>query len=564
MTASPTSTFSDQRLALWERWFGVAMLIFIAVFRWRSISRFRIDSDEPQHLHVVWGWTQGLLQYRDFFDNHTPIFHIFYAPLLHLLGERADILVAMRIAELPLFALTLWCVYAVGKRLYDARVGWWAMLLTASEAMFFYTSLEFRADVLWTLLWMATLLVLLGSEGKKGRLLFAGVLLGATLGTSIKTAVLIVSFVAAGGCWLVLQKLLGGSIAWKKVSRGFFILVAGSLLIPLALAGYFYAKGGLQELVYCLFHHNTGSLTEMGNFQEKMLFFPVILLAALAIAWFFMRQTERPGLPFGRVFLLFGTTIYLGLLVSFWSLLTPFTNQDLLPFVPMLMLLLAPVLVWMSQRIKRLSPLIWTIVFCFLIANLLRKPAIQTPTPGKYERFLAIVLKLTGPNDFVMDAKGEAIFRNRPYYFCLETQTRRKIINGDLPDDIPERLITTRTALTRTNRLPDRAEAFVKKHYLRVGRGASVLGQDLNADATDGTHYSFTVGVPQRYVIVGKNGPVAGILNGVPYSGAVELSAGPHIFIRQSKDEPIALFWAKAHEAGFSAFTERKAEENEP
>ena len=47
-----------------------------------AFFHYRFDSDEPQHLHVAWGWTAGLLQYRDVFDNHAPLFHMAMAPLL--------------------------------------------------------------------------------------------------------------------------------------------------------------------------------------------------------------------------------------------------------------------------------------------------------------------------------------------------------------------------------------------------------------------------------------------------------------------------------------------------
>ncbi len=552
-----------KNLTRWETWLGVALLIFLTVFRWRSISRFRIDSDEPQHLHVVWGWTRGLLPYRDFFDNHTPLFHIFYAPVLSLLGERADILVAMRIAELPLFALTLWCVYALGRRVYDARTGWWAMLLTACEATFFFTSLEFRADVLWALLWMLTLLVLLSADKSGTRVFLAGLLLGATLGTSIKTALLIASFCLASVIWVVLQKLARSPIEWRKILSQFALLVSGSVVIPLALAGYFYLRGGLKEMAYCLFHHNTRSAASVPALDPTMLVFPGLLAAAILVVWFFHRG--KNGIAFRSAFLVLGTAIYGGLLVSFWSLLTPLTNQDFLPFTPMLMLVLAPGLLWLTDRCPRwLQPLLWLAVFTGLLVPLLRDPIDNTPNPGRYERFLAIVLKLTEPDDYVMDAKGEAIFRRRPYYYCLETQTRRKLIAGDLPDDIPERLIATRTPVTRTNRLPDRAEAFVEKHYLRIGSGTSVLGQYLTASDSNSAHYSFEVGVPERYVIVGKDGPVTGTLDGQPFTNAMELASGSHQFIRTSPQQPLALFWARAEERGFSAFAARKVENGDP
>src|SRR5437870_12111767 len=85
------------------------------------IFRYRVDTDEPQHLHVAWGWAHGLVQYRDVFDNHMPLFHLVMAPLVRLVGERADIVSIMRVAMLPLYALTLWCTYRIGRRLFSPR-----------------------------------------------------------------------------------------------------------------------------------------------------------------------------------------------------------------------------------------------------------------------------------------------------------------------------------------------------------------------------------------------------------------------------------------------------------
>src|SRR5580765_8208365 len=70
----------------------------------------RSDSDEPQHLHVVWARTQGLVQYRDFFDNHAPLFHMLMAPLVGAWGARPDALVLARLAMIPLLGLSLYCV----------------------------------------------------------------------------------------------------------------------------------------------------------------------------------------------------------------------------------------------------------------------------------------------------------------------------------------------------------------------------------------------------------------------------------------------------------------------
>ena len=89
--------------------------------RWRFF-RYRFDSDEQQHLHVAWGWTAGLVQYRDLFDNHAPLFHLLTAPILALVGERADILLWMRVPMLVLFGDRALGDVAIARKLYDERV----------------------------------------------------------------------------------------------------------------------------------------------------------------------------------------------------------------------------------------------------------------------------------------------------------------------------------------------------------------------------------------------------------------------------------------------------------
>src|ERR1700692_2471357 len=95
-----------------------ALLAAALLLRVAYVFAYRMNNDEPQHLHVVWAWTQGLLPYRDVFDNHAPLFHMLVAPLAAALGERADILTWMRMAMIPLSALTLWCTYLLGRELF--------------------------------------------------------------------------------------------------------------------------------------------------------------------------------------------------------------------------------------------------------------------------------------------------------------------------------------------------------------------------------------------------------------------------------------------------------------
>src|SRR5258705_4021362 len=133
----------------------IAALAAVSVLlRALAFFNYRFDSDEPQHLHVAWAWTRGLLQYRDVFDNHAPLFHMLSAPLVALFGETPRILILMRLAMIPLFALTLWGSFLLGRSLFGSRAGLWSAVICGLSPTFFFKGLEYRADVLWAALWL--------------------------------------------------------------------------------------------------------------------------------------------------------------------------------------------------------------------------------------------------------------------------------------------------------------------------------------------------------------------------------------------------------------------------
>ena len=122
-SARSTSTLAQtQRVSLARRgseYFGtsgslefvLAAVLFtlLVALSIANVLHRNFNSDEPQHAHVIWGWTHGLVQYRDLFDNHMPLFHLLFAPLFALIGERATILFWMRFLLLPAYFVAAWC-----------------------------------------------------------------------------------------------------------------------------------------------------------------------------------------------------------------------------------------------------------------------------------------------------------------------------------------------------------------------------------------------------------------------------------------------------------------------
>src|SRR5205807_9328106 len=140
---------------------AASLLIALILLRVITIMHYRFGSDEPQHLHVVWGWARGFVQYRDLADNHMPLFQILCVPIYKLIGDRGTILYWMRSVLQPLYIVAFWCTYRIGSLPFSRRVGVWAAILVGLSFDYAFCSVEFRTDNLWAPLWLLCIVVLL-------------------------------------------------------------------------------------------------------------------------------------------------------------------------------------------------------------------------------------------------------------------------------------------------------------------------------------------------------------------------------------------------------------------
>jgi hypothetical protein len=529
---------------------------------------YRVDSDEPQHLHVAWSWANGLLPYRDFFDNHVPLFHVLAAPLVLVLGERADLLIWMRLAMLPLFAAALGCVYWIGRSLWSPRVGLWAAVWAGLLRPVFVDSVEYRADDLWMVLWLLTIALLVRPRVTGLRVWLAGLALGAAAGASIKTGPLAACLVGAAALTLLLTWAI---YPWRRQARRVLRLVllylAGLAVIPLLILLYFVARGAFGAFWYAMVEYNVDSGARDFPGHWYLLALPVVI--GVPLAWGVLRLPSPAAVTVRRLFFVLLTGLSLASL-PFWPVLAP---QDYLVVYPLLPVLLAAGIDQAlsalgrrtTQRRRVLSPAaglvmvglaVGAVEFAILLA---RAPwRSQTSRPiGMWQD----VLRLTDPGQRVMDLKGELIFRRRAYYYIFDTMSERRFQRGLLRDDVPERLIATRTCVASMGRLrlPPRAEAFLDDNYVSVGT-LRVAGKQLPPAADAAGSIAFEVWIAARYVIVGAQGPARGTLDGRTCDGPRQLEAGRHEYRPAADESGLTLVWAQAIERGFSPIAIRPQE----
>jgi MFS family permease len=464
---------------------------------------------------VAWGWGAGLLPYRDFFDNHAPLFHIATAPILKAVGEREDALLFMRAPMLLLFAVVLWATYVLGRRLYDADTARWAVVLLSLLPPFFFKSLEYRTDNLWVALWMIAVVVLTGGEFTVLRGFAVGVILGFAMGTSMKTSLLLITLGIAAAATMVMKK--------RRARAGAVgALLLGTAIVPAIIAFYFIEHGAWPNLVYCNFTFNEGigaTRTALAIWGPRLAYVPLMVIA-LRIAW------RTRGARDDRFFWAMATAAFFLTLGGFWILISP---RDYLPFLPMISIFAVAAI---GKRTWIFAAL--ALIFVAFIAKETHWFRNQT---REEITMIRQVLRLTRPGEYLMDIKGETIFRPRPSYHIYEFITRNLMLRGMIPDTIADDVVGKRCYVAQADGefWPPHARAFLSANFLDLGR-LRAAGQWIKADG------SFTIAIPGDYVIVSRDGVVR---------PKAAFAAGTY---RVNSGQRLAVVWAPAIERGLSPF----------
>jgi hypothetical protein len=537
-----------------ESWAVALALAGMIALRIAYACVYRVDSDEPQHLHVVWGWAHGLLPYRDLFDNHSPLFQMACAPLLRLLGEHAWIVVPMRLAMLPLFVADLWLVYLIGRTLYFQRWGVWMAIVAGCVPTFFLVTTEFRTDDLWTTLWLATVWLAVSGPMAGKRAFWFGLTMGACFAVSMKTTLLLLSMGVGAAGLLTLHALSRRRAEVAATLKSAGLILAGLIIIPALLIGFFAAQGALHQMYYCVIQHNT--LPGLGKWAKSgfhQWLFPLSLPMILGLGWLCMHSSANERTGAGRALILMTCGAYYFLLRSYWPLVT---GQDFIPLLPLVLLAVLPFLFHLLSLTggpeRVLIPIAGLALLGGEMACIWRH---QSPLDNEmlpFEQNLAIVLHLTNPGDLVMDGKGETIFRNRPTYWVMEGVTLKRMEFGLIPNDVRAQIIKTGTCVAVNHRLRPEDQAWLRANFLEGDGKVWVAGEELGGARPAMT---FHTDIKARYSIVSENGKVEGSLDGAPIQDSQQIPAGDHRLEIVAGRGDVAVVWTQALERGFSPFT---------
>ncbi|ULU27934.1 hypothetical protein [Dyella terrae] len=530
-------TFSSQRhIPVWP-WIS---LLFLLVLRLAWLNAYTLNSDEAQHAHVAWAWTQGLLPYRDVFDNHGPLFGWLHSPLLRWLDNRPDVLTWLRLAMQFWYVVALGSAGWVARRLYGWRTAVVVVLVAGLFPRFFIVSGQFRTDDMWMAMWLLGLAFIAGAPPRAWRYFLAGLAFGCALSVSQKTLVLLATSLVAAG----VVRLLRPAGAPRAGVRCWLAALLGLLLVPAIFVAWLASHGVLTEAWYGLAGYNVGGANKRHAAQQG-LWFILLAVALIVLCVRVARQRSEQGFDWPVFFLLQGG-LYLFLIWFIWPLIT---KQDFLPVLPTLAIALTSWVsawAWLGSRPRLQAGLLVFVVVAELATLIAYAPPWQDSL-AEQRAELSTVLRYTDETDTVMDAKGDSIFRMRPYYPVLESLAMRRLRRGQMVDTIVDDLINHKTMMVIIRRLPPSSARFVMLNYVQAGDDLWVAGHGLPDHQLNQT---IDVKMPGDYVVTDGHRRLSGSLDGGPMADHWFLDRGTHHLV-VSEGTPVAYVWSQAFDRGW-------------
>jgi hypothetical protein len=451
---------------------GVLIFGVLAVaLRAAAIVRYRIDSDEPQHLHTAWMWSRGLIGYRDFYDNHTPLFHILMAPLLSVAGETARIFLIGRLAMLPIAIASLALLYWIARRLYGPGVAAWSVIATAVLPPVFLKSVEFRNDNLWVFGCLLIIAFVIAAPLTPRRAAILGVLVAISLMTSIKT----VFFAAALAIAIV---MIDG------VTIPVVVAAAAGFVIPIAaLVAWFASHGALHDLLWCVVQVN-GELPVSA--MRRGAGIALAALIVIGVIRFIRTRPHRRGPAIAAATII----IFMGCVEGLSPLISP---RDMLPGFSI-------ATIFGVAALARRPLILRAAVAALMVLACTNGELLRAPDPYP-ERLVAEALTVTSPSEPVLDLKGETVFRNRPSYIALEPVGRNALARGMVRETFIDDVIARRCHVVTRDApfFPPATREFLNEHFIDLG-DLRVAGAVVQPDGT------FAIAVPGTYAEVAGNG----------------------------------------------------------
>ena len=456
------------------------------------VSSHAIAWDEVEFFRATQWIAQGQVPYRDFWEHHSPLQWLLFAPVAKVLGggTGTGVILAMRFAQIPLWIALFAYLNAMARRAGAgavARSCAFALLLLTPA--FVRAAVEYRLDVAGNHGFVAGLGFIIRGWEQKGKVLpwcLAGLCLSLAVLANMRLAMMVV-LVAALAFFCDPEER-----RWKINARALFMTL-GVVPVAAAFIGWLFAAGAWAGFVDGVFRYNTVSdrLVEgLAAPFSTQLFAPLLAkdvsaialwAAAIAATVIVLRTIRRPGLEHVLAILFVASVASIAVLGVYY----PYHFQIAYLFIAVMAALFLERMFGDERR----APVARLVAIAVAIAALLLDLAfIVRPASHATMRHQDVVMKevdrRTKPGDVVWDGVGYALRRKPAYrYWFLPAGVRLMAKEGLLePYDLPQLRANPPAAIVYNHRIHlwllafPRLQRDVVHHYLPLYRNLWIPG----------------------------------------------------------------------------------------
>jgi hypothetical protein len=428
-------------------WFLLAAIAALLGARIPLITARVFDNDEFEHAHAAWSVSKGLVPYRDFFEHHTPWYHLALGPFFHWFAvaesfeSAKHFLLFARLLSLALTVLSAVLIFLVVRLGGSRRAGLFAGLFLIGQPVLMQKTLEIRPDVLALPFFIGALWFVLGGlrleDGlparRLRRFLGGGLCLGAAIMCTQKMLFVLPGALVGLGLWI----LRGGKqTGASRLSAALVLLLGVSVPVLVTWIG-FALRGAGGQFIYDNFLLN--ARVRLGSNRALPLIFwtswPILLLCLAGIWRALSGRGRTEPRDAGDVLLLF---ILAGLLAGVPVVRVAY-EQYYLPAMTIVCLFAARGLCWLLDRSRyraREGASIWLVAGAAVALSIwpvidLRQ-SLDIRNDVQLGR-LHVVYAETGPADRVLDGwLGTNVFRPAPhYYFFMHSELQAMLTENE-------------------------------------------------------------------------------------------------------------------------------------
>jgi len=547
------------------RWPGHVKMVGLAIFilsvsaglvtKWQLVSSKALDDDELQHVHFAWCLTQGLIPYRDFWDNHPPTLHYLLAQVIHRIGPGPQIFLTGRRLMFGLGIITFIATFLLGRRAFDTATALAAVVWLSCCQAFIVKTVEIRPDVVLVgmivvAVWLATVAI---TTRRVGRRVLLGALAGGALGLGFTFSTkAIIPLGVMLSAWPVTAWLQRQNESRIKTGAMFLAQILGFLAIACVWLGLQARQGTLPTaLRFTLFDN----LIYPDRFRpwesvhtESM--YGILLAGAVGLFFVINNFRHHPSTVKGRetgIVKVYVALCALGIGgIYFFVMPAPYMQSSLM-FLPLWAVLagFATRLILLSainQSKQWPSRLIATLVLAgfgwlavvYPVQRLQQRAYNEAKFLENELKLIGFVEKITSPEDVVFDGRSLATFRKHALYRpVLVKGLLDGYRTGRITPSVRQELRTSGCTLyfkdSRTSRLPEDDLRFLDSHFVLVDPMIQMYlpGQAYSGPQLQGKGAVFDVITSGTYRLTRRdNSESITLINGTRVDETIQLGIG--------------------------------------